>query len=436
MRVHRSIPSMLSCFFLVLCQIGRAQTLEVGPGRVLADEAAVIRASGLEANEQVTIRADLVDGAGEAWASSADFVADAQGAVDSSTQAPISGSYKQISSMGLIWSMLPREKSAGVYRPPKDLGTQTIQFRLMRKGQQAATAQLEQLFLAEDLRQVTIKGALHGVLFEPSGAGPYPGVLVLGGSEGGVPRQRAAWLAAHGFAALALAYFRYEELPPELQAIPLEYFGSALGWMMKRPEIAAEHIAVMGASRGGELALQLGSMYPQIKAVVAYVPANTLHPACCRESGAHYAWTWHGSPLAYMTPGRRTDPAMEQQAAIHVENTRGPVLMISGLDDGIWNSSTMADAVLLRLNLAHFPYHFENLKYNHAGHWAGHPSISPAWHGKIKHPVSGKEIDPGGTTEGNALSSLDAIPKVLNFLRENLGAAPAEKPAGDTQHLR
>src|SRR5258708_18671618 len=86
----------------------------------------------------------------------------------------------------------------------------------------------------------TSRARLHGVLVLPSSAGKHPGVLVLGGSEGGVPRQRAAWLASHGFAALALAYFNYEDLPPRLEAIPLEYFGRAIGWLMKRPEVAPD----------------------------------------------------------------------------------------------------------------------------------------------------------------------------------------------------
>jgi dienelactone hydrolase len=90
-------------------------------------------------------------------------------------------------------------------------------------------------------------------------------VLVVGGSEGGLLPGKAAWLASRGYAALALAYFRYDDLPPLLEGIPLEYFGSALGWMMQRPEILADRIAVVGTSRGGELALQLGSMFPQIK---------------------------------------------------------------------------------------------------------------------------------------------------------------------------
>ena len=79
--------------------------------------------------------------------------------------------------------------------------------------------------------------------------------------------------------------------------------------MAKRPEIASGHIGVLGVSRGGELALQLGSMYPQIKTVVAFVPANTRHPACCGGGGRFgfnsAAWTWKGMPLAYLRCAER-----------------------------------------------------------------------------------------------------------------------------------
>jgi dienelactone hydrolase len=270
-------------------------------------------------------------------------------------------------------------------------------------------------------------GDLRGVLFLPATREAAtkerrPGVLVVGGSEGGVPTRRAGWLASHGYVALALGYFRYEDLPPLLEAIPLEYFGKALTWMLNRPEIDREKLAVMGTSRGGELALQLGSMY-KVQAVVAFVPANALHPACCGGNFRPYAWTWQGQPLAFTFEGRgggRQGDAM--RAAIRVENTPGPILTISGQEDHIWNSAEMAEEVMARLKRNHFAYSFENLKYPHAGHLAGRTEIMPAWHGKGRHPVSGREEDFGGTPPGNAASSLDAIPKVLEFLKKSLGS--------------
>jgi len=73
---------------------------------------------------------------------------------------------------------------------------------------------LEEVFHSPTVRRAQVTGKLHGYLFLPAGKGPYAAVLVLGGSEGGVPQAKAEWLARHGYAALALAYFRYEGLPP------------------------------------------------------------------------------------------------------------------------------------------------------------------------------------------------------------------------------
>jgi dienelactone hydrolase len=332
----------------------------------------------------------------------------------------VAGSYKGVSAMGLIWSMMPESKDTKVYQPPKQFGAQTINFELDRKGAKSATAKLEQIPVADSVRRIELKGALHGVLFEPTSAGPHAGVLVLGGSEGGAPLRTAAWLASHGYAALALAYFRYEDLPAQLEAIPLEYFGQGVAWMRQRPEIAPERIGVLGTSRGGELALQVASLYSQLKAVVAYVPANVRYPACCGDTRAPYAWTLAGRPLPFVMPRLRRDAELQRDAAIEVEKASGPILMISGNDDGVWPSSDMANAVMGRLKLNHFAYHYEHLRYPHAGHRAGHPSITPEWHGAIRHPVSGREVHWGGTPQGNAESSLDASPKVLEFLRQSL----------------
>jgi dienelactone hydrolase len=397
-----------------------SQTLEVIPKRVLVDEPVVIRAKGLAPNEHISIQAELSDGADKPWSSQAEFVADAQGAVDTSLQAPVQGSYDGVSATGLIWSMKPGAKHVSQYQGPRGLGTQIINLHLMRNGQPVANALMEQLNVAEGVQQIKVEGQLQGVLFLPNTKERRPGVLVVGGSEGGLSRQKASWLASRGYAAFALAYFRYDGLPPQLERIPLEYFGSALAWMMQRPEISPDRIAVMGTSRGGELALQLGSMFAQVKAVVAYVPSNVRGPSCCRDMRVP-AWTWHGAALAFANPrSMGGDPVATMQSEIAVEHTQGPILLISGDNDGIWDSTRMADAVVSRLKQAHFPYSYQNLKYPHAGHRAGRPQIVPTWHGSTMNPTSGRGENLGGKPEGDAQSSLDAIPKVLEFLRAGL----------------
>ncbi len=178
---------------------------------------------------------------------------------------------------------------------------------------------------------------------------------------------------------------------------------------------------MVGTSRGGELALQLGSMFPQIKAVVAYVPANVRISACCGNTLVPYAWTRQGHPLAFVFPrDLLRNPMAATQAAIEVERTQRPILLISGEDDGVWESTRMADAVVGRLKQTRFPYSYDHLKYPHAGHRAGRPEIVPMWHGAVRNLTSGREENLGGSAQGDAESSVDAIPKVLELLRQSL----------------
>jgi len=322
----------------------------------------------------------------------------------------------------LVWSMMPASKGVPGYRAPRD-SAQAIQFSASIDGKEVATAALTERFHSDAVKRIELTGALHGFFFVPADAGPHPGILVVGGSEGGAPQAKAEWLARHGYAALALAYFHYEGLPPMLEDIPLEYFGQALAWMMKRSEVIPNEIAVMGGSRGGELALQLGAIYPKIHAVVAYVPANVRYPSCCGTM-MRGAWTVNGRELAYAMP-RSSGNLDEIQAAIAVEKIQGPILVISAQDDGVWPSSAMTSAIEHRLKQNHFAHEFVRLDYPHAGHRAGNPVFEPAWAGEVRHPVSGRMASMGGTPEGNALSSLDATPKVLDFLKRSLPAPDA-----------
>ena len=56
-----------------------------------------------------------------------------------------------------------------------------------------------------------------------SGKGPFPGVIDMFGSAGGLAEFKAALLASHGFMALALPFFDYDDLP-KTPVLNLEYF--------------------------------------------------------------------------------------------------------------------------------------------------------------------------------------------------------------------
>ena len=57
-----------------------------------------------------------------------------------------------------------------------------------------------------------------------TGDGPFPAVIDLFGTVGGITEYRSALLASRGFASLALPYFLYKDLPKHLFDLNLDYF--------------------------------------------------------------------------------------------------------------------------------------------------------------------------------------------------------------------
>ena len=68
---HLRVSSLVfgGIFSLTACLGLRAQTIQVTPNRVMVDQPASIQVTGLQSNERVAIRAELVDGADDHWTS-------------------------------------------------------------------------------------------------------------------------------------------------------------------------------------------------------------------------------------------------------------------------------------------------------------------------------------------------------------------------------
>jgi dienelactone hydrolase len=209
-------------------------------------------------------------------------------------------------------------------------------------------------------------------------------VIVLGGSEGGLGGSRglARHLADEGFAAIAVSYFGEAGQQAKLDQVPIEPVGRALAWLRARPEIHGP-IAVMGISKGAELALLIASREPQIQAVVVGVPSSVVWAGIDMAGGpVGSSWTANGQPLTYthydLSKGftgifnlyNDSLTAAPAEARIPVETIHGPVMMISGQADSLWPSSRMANEVEQRLKDHHFAYPVVNIVYPDAGHAA------------------------------------------------------------------
>jgi dienelactone hydrolase len=272
--------------------------------------------------------------------------------------------------------------------------------------------------------------------------------MLVSGSEGGLSEVLASLFAAHGVAGFALAYFNYETLPKALLRIPIEYFGAGVDFLQRHPAIDGERLAIGGGSRGGELSLLLGSMFPQFKAAIAWVPSGLVWAGIGPpEDGVQPAWMVRGRPVPFMdgdidpsdyryvadyhrrgdaiplTPGflaeMRRYPDRIERATIPVERINGAVLLISGEDDQMWPSTRLAEISMERFRVHHFPHPCEHVRYADVGHAIAVPPYFPTII-ESRHPVSGALFAFGGKTEANAHAAVDAWRRIRGFLREHL----------------
>jgi dienelactone hydrolase len=405
---------------------------------------------GLQPGERVTLKAASTDARKVLWASEAVFQADASGAVDVGRQAPVSGGYAEADIFGLLWSMKatnsdPKKPVAyrhdGVNGWMVDLTatnsvgtTATTRFRCVfqRPGEALVRVPLEQ-------------DGLRGFLYYPAEGGPFPGVIILGGSEGRLFEGWAQAFAANGFAALSLAWFGYQSLPEELVEIPLEYFDRAAAWMKAQSKVKAGGLGLMGGSKGGEAALLAASRNSAFRAVVAMTPAAHMWEGhTLRFFSPDYkpvsSWSLGGRPLPFISfkvspqdkekemKGElasfvfffrdalaQADPATIEKAVIPVEKIAGPILLISGTDDQIWPSGDFCAAIVTRLKEARFPYEVNHLSIEKGGHSSILPFLVTANRGLL---IDG---DPsGGSPQADARGGYQSWAETIAFLHRHL----------------
>ena len=105
--------------------------------------------------------------------------------------------------------------------------------------------------------------------------------------------------------------------------IPLESVKRGIDWLRARPSVDPERIAVLGLSRGAELALLVGATYPaDVAAVVALSPSSVVWEGAVRDPAKtglaalkadRSAWTLAGRPLPFVA--KSVTPALAARVA-------------------------------------------------------------------------------------------------------------------------
>lgn len=394
---RRSLLVSVGVAFLAGCG-GSHVRISVDHSVALWDVPLRVNVSGLKPDERVVLRATSRDQTGKQYVSSTPLTADSAGRTELDGDA----------AMRVLWSLRPVGLKSGV-----DFGYQSPAAATFSLTVGGARTTIRRLTVAHGIHGVPIRSSFYGEYFAPAPTSTRrPGILLFGGSEGGLSASgTAALYASHGYPTLALAYFAEPGLPRNLLRIPLEYFATALRWLQRQPGVDPSKLAVEGISRGSEAAQLLGIHYPRlVRAVIAMVPSNgavcgitrftgkpgTVHP-CIGP-----AWTFRGKAIPYET---RASPYTLYP--FPDERIEGPIFLDCGGADRIWSSCPMAQAIAHRLHAHHFPHKVTFLDYPLAGHGIG--SLTP-------NAIYRSGLLDGFRADSNDRAAATGWPKLLHFL--------------------
>jgi dipeptidyl aminopeptidase/acylaminoacyl peptidase len=410
-------------------------TLSVSPDRPRLDTVPRIRASGLTPGERVTLRTTTSWG-DATYTATARFTTGADGSVDTAEMAPESGDYDGVDPSGLFWTAALTDGRPN--REPPTTAPTTV--TLERDGDELASTTVERVVkpggVTREDAEIDIPADLYLPTDErPAGTDdPAPGVVVLGGSEGGRPRSPLPWLLAdEGYAVLAPAYMGEDGAPAdELSEVPVEPVAEAARWFAAHGATTGR-LAVLGKSRGSELAGLLATRVDAIEAYVGIVPSGVAFEGldARNQTTGTSAWAVDGEPTDFVPVDEEqitTDPieiadsyvgGIDATADDRVARAElldgfdGVVLLVAGEDDRMWRSARLAGRLADRLDDGPASVRLET--YPDAGHVISPPVTHTT--GRALVPAGPEhQLALGGTAEGYARADREHWPAVLETL--------------------
>ncbi|KAG2460202.1 peroxisomal succinyl-coenzyme A thioesterase-like [Polypterus senegalus] len=410
------------------------------PARGLVDEQIYIRVSNLIPNEKITLRCLLLSEDNDFWHAYGLYISDDKGVVNVAEDVCLGGSYTGTEPNGLIWSLKPVPGSRPALRLRKhNVFTPFLLNVSVHKGHingdfkdasSLALTVIERWYIAPGVSTVEIReNCIHGTLFLPPGPGPFPGILDLWGGGGGLVEYRAALLASHGYASLALEYISTQNTSINVNNIGTEYFEAAFHFLKSHPRVSSEQVGIFGLSFGTSVALNIaanrnrisprclvcisGSHAIKINGTIGDVFADLKKDAgkAIVDENNHFIWKEIILP-------RLADPSKK----VKVGNIKCPVLLIAGDDDQNWPAVDSARDMGHMMKAAGNEHLLTTLIYPKAGHLI-EPPYSP--HTRFSNFISvftqqKVVILWGGQPKEHSFAQEDSWEKILHFLYHHL----------------
>ncbi|XP_005997371.1 acyl-coenzyme A thioesterase 1 [Latimeria chalumnae] len=396
------------------------------------DDPVRVEVTGLRPMQEVTLTACVKDDPGVQYRSAAWYRADEDGVVDLATSPALGGQYSGVRPMGLLESLEP-ETCFKRFSKRDVLTPACVRFGVY-EGHGPPEAELllaactnQRGFMREGMQRIPVReGNIRATLFLPPGAGPFPAVVDLYGTAGGLLEYRASLLSSRGFVTLALAYFGFEDLPSFPDQFHLEYFQEAVQYLQNHPKVKDGGVGVIGLSKGGDLALSMGTFLPGVRAVVSICGCNCNSMAPLHYKGMRFPDLQYQLGRAKVTDSGCLDVSeclddplapKNRDTIIPIERASGSFLFLVGESDKNWKSKTFAAEAVKRLK-EHGKQNYEIFTYPGAGHLL-EPPYFPMCYASL-HKLVGRAILWGGEEKAHALAQVDAWGHIQAFLRANL----------------
>ncbi|KAJ8289413.1 hypothetical protein GJAV_G00001030 [Gymnothorax javanicus] len=399
----------------------------------LFDSPVHIKVDGLRPKQQVIFRAALTDEKDGKFVSSAHYEADSGGTLDLTKSAALDGDYVGVNPMGFMWAMKAQTELGRLFR--KDV-TSPFKVRLSVHEKESHDGKEPELvscihergFLGDGVKRIPVReGRIRATLFIPPGEGPFPGVIDLGGTVGGLLEYRGCLLANHGFATMSLAYFAFDDLPEKLLELDLEYFEEALEYFRNLPQVRKGGVGIMGVSKGADLSLSMASFLSGVSAVVSVNGCNVNLQCPLHYRGTTLAGLGLSVENITIRPsgilnvrGCYHDPRAPENAAclIPIERASARFLFVIAQDDQVWDAEAYARQAEEQL-LAHGRPCPEILLLPGAGHLL-EPPYFPSCPASF-HKFVGTSIEWGGEPETHNLAQQTYWRRIREFFLEHVG---------------
>jgi acetyl esterase/lipase len=215
-----------------------------------------------------------------------------------------------------------------------------------------------------------------------------PVVVILGGSEGGTLQSRtlAKAIISNGFPVASIAYHKAPGTPLYVKNIPIDSVVQRIKNISTNDNGKKRCVAILGVSKGAELALVIAAYTDFADATVAIVSSSVVWQSNQITLARNSSWSVNGEPLpfveypwftrgmfSYLKQGPLKARAIHEtgienteileEASIPVERVTQPVLLQGAKLDTVWQSHEMSKMIMERVDDKNPDHEFTMLSY-------------------------------------------------------------------------